>query len=141
MRYSITILCFLFLLTGCKIKPINQKINKKREGHWIEKYNQDSLEYKSIGKYKKGEPVKKWRYLVNNAIIKKEIYKRDICFTTFYHKNGKIQSKGKTKFVENKLEMHWFYLGKWKFFDENGKVILIKKYDEGKLISETQIRD
>ncbi len=136
MRKLIIPISILFLLLACKAKPINQKANKEREGLWIEKYAQDSSQYKSIGKYHKGDPVKKWRYYLNGKIIMKEKYKNDYCIRTKYHQNGKIESKGKTKLDNNDKYPHWFYTGDWEFFDERGKPILIKKYDNGKLISE-----
>lgn len=140
MRYIIIMLFSFFILYGCKTQPINQKINKQREGLWIEKYTLDSTQYKSIGKYQNGDPIKKWRYYLNSKIIKKEKYKQNLCYTTFYHKNGKIESNGKTKLESSGKNIHWFYFGDWKFFDEKGKLILIRKYDNGKLISEIKLK-
>lgn len=138
MRHFIISISILFLLLACKAKPINQKVNKEREGLWIEQYEQDSAKYKSIGTYRKGDPVKRWRYYLDNKIIMKEKYKDDYCIRTKYHQNGKVQSKGRTKLVMEGKNMHWFYTGDWKFFDEKGQLISVKKYDHGKLISETQ---
>lgn len=140
MRWTIILLLFLFLVMGCKTKPINQKINKQTEGLWIEQYTQDNANYKSIGKFHKGEPVKKWRHYLNGKVIKREKYKNNICITTFYHKNGKVQSKGKTKLETSEKNIHWFYFGHWTFFDEAGKRIMIKKYEDGNLISEIKIK-
>jgi antitoxin component YwqK of YwqJK toxin-antitoxin module len=136
MRNLIISISILFLLLACKAKSINQKVNKEREGLWIEKYTQDSSQYKSIGKYHKGDPVKRWKYYLNGKIIMREKYKDDYCIRTKYHQNGKIESKGKTRFDNDSKYAHWFYNGDWKFFDERGKAILIKKYENGKLISE-----
>jgi antitoxin component YwqK of YwqJK toxin-antitoxin module len=136
MYKTIFLLGLLSLLIGCKTATINQKINKEREGVWIEYYSQDSLKYKSIGNYHKGNPTKKWRYYINNKINKKEKYKQDFCFTTYYHKNGKIQSKGKTKLETTDAVLHWFYFGNWKFYDEKGKLTEIRKYYNGEPVTE-----
>jgi antitoxin component YwqK of YwqJK toxin-antitoxin module len=114
--------------------------NKQREGLWIEKYTQDSSHYKSIGKYRKGDPIKKWTYYLNDKIIKKEKYKGSICATIFYHKNGKIQSYGKTKIDTCDKYPHWFYLGDWNYYNEDGKLTSIKKYNNGKLLTEIKIK-
>jgi antitoxin component YwqK of YwqJK toxin-antitoxin module len=137
MRYPIIFSCLSFLIISCKTTPINQKLNKQREGVWIEYYSQDSIQYKSIGKYHKGDPIKKWYYYINNKISKKEKYKRNICFTKFYFKNGKIQSRGKTKLEIINTNMHWFYFGDWKYYDERGKLMMTRKYSNGEFISET----
>jgi antitoxin component YwqK of YwqJK toxin-antitoxin module len=139
MRYTIFSFLLLLLLLSCKTNSINQKVNKSREGIWIEQYSQDSLQYKSMGKYHKGDPVKRWKYYLNDKIIMREKYKDDYCIRTKYHQNGKVESKGKTRFDKDSRYPHWFYSGDWRFFDEKGKPILIKKYDNGKLISEEEI--
>jgi antitoxin component YwqK of YwqJK toxin-antitoxin module len=123
-------------LIGCKTATINQKENKKRVGLWIEQYSIDSTQYKSVGKYKNGDPTKKWLYYTNNRISKKEVYRKNRCTITYYNVNGTIQSKGKTKLVVTGPEIHWFYYGDWKYFDENGNLISTKKYDNGEFVSE-----
>lgn len=135
MRYLIISFCIIFLAFACK--PINQKVNKEREGLWIEEYAQDSLHYKSIGKYHKGDPVKKWRYYLDKKIIMREKFNKEYCIRTKYHKNGKVESKGNTKLDNNEKYPHWFYTGDWKFYDQKGKLNQIKKYENGNLISET----
>jgi antitoxin component YwqK of YwqJK toxin-antitoxin module len=137
MRHLIITLFLTLTLIGCKTAPINQKENKKREGLWIENYAIDSAKYKSVGKYHLDDPIKKWRYYLNGKIIKREKYKLNICNTTTYFENGKIQSKGQTKTTSDNIQIHWFYDGDWNFFDEKGKLIVTRKYSNGELISET----
>lgn len=137
MRYSIIPFILFFSLFGCKT---NQMKNKLREGRWIEQYVQDSAAYKSIGSYKKGDPVKKWRYYLNGKIIKREKYNGTICKTIFYHQNGKIQSKGKSKIDTTDKYAHWYYFGDWLYYNENEKLTTIRKYDNGELLSETTIK-
>jgi antitoxin component YwqK of YwqJK toxin-antitoxin module len=138
MRNFILTSVLILFLVECKTAPINQKINKKRVGLWIEKYAIDSTQYKSIGKYNNGDPIKKWCYYTNKTINKKEIYRKNKCITTYYYPNGNIQSKGKTKLTITGPEMHWFYYGDWKYYDENEKLISIKKYENGEFVSETK---
>ena len=73
-------------------------------GKWIEEYTLDTIQYKSIGRYKEGEPVKKWKYYANGKIIKKETYKKEYCKVRFYHPNGALQAKGITKLIEKEKE-------------------------------------
>jgi antitoxin component YwqK of YwqJK toxin-antitoxin module len=108
----------MLAILGCRIRPINQKENKKREGHWVETYALDSAHYKAVGAYHQGDPIKKWRYFLN----------------------GKIQSKGQTKTTTDSIQTHWFYDGDWKFYNEKGKLIGLKKYKEGQLLSDIIIK-
>jgi len=139
MKHVLITLILTLTLIGCKTPPINQKVNKEREGLWKEEYTQDGSQYKSIGKYHKGDPIKRWRYYLDNKIIMREKYKDDYCIRTRYHQNGKVQSKGKTKLVITGTNAHWFYSGDWKYYDEKGKLISINKYKNGELVSEIKV--
>jgi len=135
MKYLFISLFLALTLIGCKA-PINQKENKKRVGLWKEEYSIDSTKYQSVGKYKNGDPAKKWCYYTNGKIYKKEIYRKNKCIITYYNTNGTIQSKGKTKLVVTGPEMHWFYYGDWKYFDESGNLISTREYKNGELIAD-----
>jgi antitoxin component YwqK of YwqJK toxin-antitoxin module len=140
MRPFFIILFCGILLLGCKSNPINQKIDKKKEGVWIDDYTQDSIRYKSVEYYKHNEPVKKWKSYINGKIYKTEKYKNGTCTVKYYYENGKVQSKGKTKLETNSVETHWFYFGDWKFYSDKGKLEEIKKYNNGELISVQKIK-
>ncbi len=127
------------MLFSCKSKPINQKIDKKKEGLWVDNYEQDSTTYKTFEYYKNDQPVKKWKSYINGKIYKTEKYKNGICNVKYYYENGKLQSKGKTKIEVNAAETHWFYFGDWKFYSDKGKLTEIKKYNNGDLILEKAI--
>lgn len=125
---------------SCKSKLLNQTVERKREGIWIEKYSIDSAQYKSIGKYRNDDPIKKWRYYLDGKIIKREKHKGNSSFTRFYHQNGKIQSQGKTVLDTCTKYAHWYYSGSWNFYNTNGKMIMKRNYDKGKLVSETILK-
>ena len=128
------------ILFGCKSKPVNQKIDRKKEGVWIDNYTEDSTTYKSYEYYKSDQPVKKWKSYINGKIYKTEKYKKGICVVKSYYENGKLESKGKTKLEVNGVETHWFYFGEWKFYSDKGKLKSIKNYEKGELISEQKIQ-
>jgi antitoxin component YwqK of YwqJK toxin-antitoxin module len=139
MRFFYIYLLLIGFLFSCKPKQLNQKVNKQREGLWIENYGQDSSNYKSVGNYHNGEPIKRWTYYLNGKRIKKENYSNSYCRTKKYFKNGKVESKGITKITTEGEQTHWFYNGKWKYYTEKGKLILIRKYDKGEVVSEQEI--
>lgn len=53
---------------------------------------------------------------INGKIYKTEKYKNGICIVKSYYENGKLESKGKTKFEADSIQSHWYYYGEWKFF-------------------------
>lgn len=129
----------LFSFFGCK-SVLNQKIDKKKEGKWVDVYVQDNVTYKSVEFYKNDQPVKKWKTYINGKVYKSEKYKNGICIVKSYYENGKLESKGKTKLEVNETESHWFYFGEWKYYSDKGKLFQIRKYDKGELISEQKIK-
>ncbi len=135
------LLFVLYLLCSCQVQHINQKKDKKMHGKWIEEYTLDTIRYQSIGRYKEGEPVKKWKYYANGKIIKKETYKKEYCKVRFYHPNGALQAKGITKLIEKGKDIHWFYSGQWEYFDTKKDLIITRLYDKGELISEKEIKN
>ncbi len=127
----ITYLLVLIIVISCKT---NQRINNLKEGRW--KYQNivqiDTFDY--IEKYHRGNEIKKWKTYRNKKIYKTEKFKNGICFVTNYYPNGAIMSQGKTKSELNNNLLHWFYFGDWNYFDESGKLIQTKKYENGNLI-------
>ena len=121
---------------SCKTKPMNQTVERKREGLWIEKYSLDNAHYRSVGKYKNDNPIKRWRYYLDGKIIKREKHKGNICYTKFYHENGKIRAKGVTKIEDDKKQLHWYYSGTWKYYDNKSNLTTTRQYHKGDLISE-----
>ena len=129
----------LIVTSACKSEPINQMIHKKREGQWIESFVNDTIIYSSKGTYKNSDEIKTWRFFENKKLVRKAKYKKDYCFKTFYHPNGKIESKGKTKTDSSENQLYWFYDGIWKFYDTDGHLIGTKTYQQGQLISSITI--
>jgi antitoxin component YwqK of YwqJK toxin-antitoxin module len=113
-------------IISCKPK-LNQMVNHQREGKWITTDTLDSI-YTTKGRYRKGTEIGTWKYFYNNRLVQKEKYHKSICKTTFYYPNGKIMKQGNTKSESNATETHWYYFGKWYFYDKSGKLDSISNY-------------
>ena len=138
MNFKIlTLFSLLLLVSSCKI---NKTINNDRVGIWVYKDTVNGVLYKSKGRYKKSIEIKTWRYYENRKLVKTEKYSNGIChIKTFDHK-GRITSTGQSMMVEEPDGTHWYIIGEWTFFDEKGKIIGIRKYDKGVMISEEEIK-
>lgn len=124
-KFIFTIFILISLLS-CKPK-INQTVNNFPEGKWITTDTLDFI-YTTKGKYRKGIEVGIWKSFNNGKLVKKEKFKKNLCKTTFYFPNGKKQKQGYTKLVLEDSLLHWFYFGKWSFYNRNGKLDSIKNY-------------
>ncbi|MGL2962313.1 hypothetical protein ACSVH2_00670 [Flavobacterium sp. RSB2_4_14] len=130
-------LFIFFFLSSCKT---NRTINGKKEGKWVLIDTTNNDIYKHVEKYKKGEEVKTWKTFKNKKLYKIEKYRAVICHVTFFHENGKIGLEGNTKLETNAKEAHWFYFDEWKMYNESGKLIKLKYYESGVLISEIDVK-
>ena len=131
------LLAFILILTSCKT---NQKHHQLKFGKWVYQDTVNGIPIKSFGKYSKGIEKKTWLYYENNQLVKREKYKHGICYVTNYFENGAVASQGKTKLVTSTNDTHWYYFDTWNFYDQTGKLIQQKQYDNGALLSETAIK-
>ncbi|MEK8179356.1 hypothetical protein WMW71_03295 [Flavobacterium buctense] len=133
----LSLLMLSLLIGSCKI---NKTVNHDRVGKWVYKDTVNGILYKSKGQYRKSIEIKTWKYYENRKLVKTEKYSDGIChIKTFDHK-GRITSTGQSMMLEEQDGTHWYIIGEWTFFDQNGKVIGIKKYEKGVLISEEEIK-
>lgn len=128
------LLCCVFLVS-CKTK-INQYVKDdhdtdKRNGKWREEYSSNEGVLIATGKYKKGEKIGVWKMFSNDKLFQKDKIRRDITKTKKYFPNGKIMEKGQSKLEISQNERHWFYFGDWKFYNDRGELLYIKKYFNG----------
>jgi hypothetical protein len=135
-KETIMLVTLCLALVSCNTRVANRQVNKKKEGQWIEEYSLDSSHYKSIGYYKNDNPIKRWRYYLDGKTIKKEKYRIGFCKTKFYHKNGQLQSKGKTVLDTTNQYPHWYYSGEWKQYNDKEQLISRRHYLKGELKSE-----
>lgn len=137
MKNSILIL-LLFSMISCAPKKVNQYIKQNgaqlRHGLWVEDYDSDSGKLQAKGKYDKGEKIGVWKTSFHGKKYQREVIKNGIIKTKIYHPNGKIMQKGQSRTDISSNERHWYYFGDWKYYDDKGKLLFIKKYAQGKKI-------
>lgn len=132
----VSVLILFLLIVGCKT---NKTINHHREGKWIYKDSVNGILYKSKGRYVKSREIKTWKYFENRKLVKIEKYQDSICNIKTFDTKGRTKSIGQSMILEETDGTHWYLTGDWIFFDDNGKIIGIKKYQKGELVSEIEM--
>lgn len=132
----LSIFVVLLCLSSCKTKT-NQYVKtpekvQKRHGKWVEEYSSDQGTLFAKGKYKMGEKVGVWKTTSEGKRYQIDKIRKDITYTKVYHPNGKISERGQTKLDIKPDNRHWFYFGDWKYYDDSGKLLYIKRYHQGK---------
>lgn len=138
MNTKYNVLLVLLLMISCKTK-LNQYVKveekvQKRHGKWREEYSSDNGSLIAIGKYNKGEKVGTWKTTFEGRIYQKDKIRKNITKTKYYFHNGKLMEIGQSRFDISKQERHWYYFGDWKYYNEEGKLLYVKKYEDGKKI-------
>lgn len=131
---------FLIVLVSCKnVVKTNQYTKDsygimRKNGVWIEKVSSDIGDLQEKGKYKNGNKIGLWKTTFQRKIYQKEKFKKQGSVVRIYHENGKIAKKGQTKTELSNNSIHWFYTGVWKFYNEKGKLIYTKTYNNGSVV-------
>jgi len=78
--------------------------------------------------------------LVLNQLYQKDKTQNGVTKTKIFHPYGRIMEKSQSRLDVTENGRHWYYYGDWKYYDENGKLETIKKYDNGKKTDSVAIK-
>jgi hypothetical protein len=138
------LLLVLFLLFRDLFPQKLNRFDKKgqRTGGWIT-YS-DSARTKKLAecKYKKGHTVgKALYYTMDGQLEKKEISRwKKIKTTTYYPGSNIVRSKGSARVVVSPEKIHYYYYGKWKYFDEKGEPDKNCYFEKGNLVRTVRVK-
>lgn len=115
-------------------RKINQYKDGKRHGVWIIYTDSAETQRESRGRYSYNHEVGTWKYYHENGRVrKKEVFHNLRIRTRYFYPSGKLKSKG-LAFLEGDAEyLRYYYQGKWKYYDEDGKINSIIYYEKGEL--------
>lgn len=130
----------ILVLIACCIKVDAQKINQlnkkgQRTGRWIN-YEDSAKTIKSFdGRFKKGYAVGKASYYAPGGVLDRiEISRFRRLKTTMYYPNGKVRLKGRAKIENLPNKIHYYFYGRWKYYDTEGHLLKYCYYKKGELI-------
>jgi hypothetical protein len=135
----------LLILLICTFGIIHSQTNKlnknlQRTGKWVT-YDDSLKTIKSFeGRFRNGNPVGKSIYYFNGKVDRIEKKRFRKLETTLYYADGKIKAKGCARLVNGDSLMHYFFYGKWKYFDEKGKLFKYVYFDKGQITKTDYLR-
>lgn len=136
MKSGILFFCFL-LLGSCVIAQKINRLNKKGEriGRWIT-YRDDAKTIKYFeGKFRNGITTGKCYFYNNDGVLnRREINRFKKMKTTFYYPNGEVKLKGNARLENLPNKVHYYFYGKWKAYNDSGKLVKYYFYEQGKLL-------
>lgn len=134
IKYFLAALFCFSICTSCNLCINRTDKHGERNGRWKHYWDGKSLQRK--GKYKHGLEVNTWKYYdMHGNLSKIEKYNktRDTIFTSTYFPNNKIESTGQALLIyETDSTSHYYWHGKWFYFNEIGDTIKIVWYEKGR---------
>lgn len=102
-------------------KEINQyNEDGNREGKWITWWDEEEKVPMSIVNFKNGyEKGVQKEYNLDGTLRLKFRFLKNRVHVKYYHSNGKLEKKGWS--IMDYKELHYYWHGKWKFYNEKGK--------------------
>jgi antitoxin component YwqK of YwqJK toxin-antitoxin module len=133
---------FLVVISFCYVgsaqaqlfkKEINQLgKDKKRTGWWISYWDDEEKVYMSKAKYEAGKELGTSKeYHQNGNIRLKFRHQKNRIRVKYYSEDQKLEQKGWSILENNKEDTHYYWHGKWKFYNKNRKLVRTAIYQNG----------
>ncbi|MDP2424047.1 MAG: hypothetical protein U1C46_03555 [Bacteroidales bacterium] len=112
------------------------KENHQAHGRWIYYYGDSVGKIQCAGRYKNGIPVGRWMtYYEDGSKYVRTRHFKERAREVRFHPNGKLEKKGWSKLMlDDPSGIRYYWHGKWKLYDENGKLYRIVLFSEGRVI-------
>ncbi|MBS1637685.1 MAG: hypothetical protein JST26_17350 [Bacteroidetes bacterium] len=135
MRLFLTCTLLIFtLLAGAQ--PAN-RIDKhgRRQGRWITYYDDAKTIPCFRGRFRNDRQVgRAYHYLSDGTLERRETEHFGRIKTRFYYPDGRLRKKGNARIVVLPEKIHYYFYGRWKTYDEAGKLIKTETYSNGELV-------
>lgn len=131
-----TCLILLFFSSSIFCQELN-RLNKngERTGKWIT-YIDDAKKLKSFkGKFRNGITTGRCYFYNNDGVLnRRETNRFKKMKTIFYYPNGEVKLKGNARLENLPDKVHYYFYGKWKAYNDSGKLVKYYFYEQGKLL-------
>lgn len=110
--------------------------NGKRTGLWITYWDEAEKTPMSVANFKNGyEAGVSKEYHQNGNLRLKFRYHKNRMRAKYYDENRKLERKGWSVIEYNKADTHYYWHGKWKFYNEKRKIETVAMYQHGQKVS------
>lgn len=135
----LVIIIFIISICICSIqaqlfkKEINQYgEDKKRTGWWISYWDEEEKVLMSKAKFDAGEEIATSKeYHQNGNIRLKFRHHKNRIRVKYYSEDRKLEQKGWSVLEYSAEDTHYYWHGKWKFYNEKRKLVRVSEYSNG----------
>jgi antitoxin component YwqK of YwqJK toxin-antitoxin module len=144
MRFIVIVLfsvagTFAFSVQG---QIFSKKVNRldesgKRTGKWITYWDEEEKIPMSYATYKDGREHGVSKEYHNNGRLRLKFrYRKDRIRVKYYTRERKLEQKGWSRLEYNAEDTHYYWHGKWKFYDTTRrKIIRVSHYEFGEEVA------
>jgi antitoxin component YwqK of YwqJK toxin-antitoxin module len=135
------LLIFVLFYNDLSGQLFHHKINTnnsdgKKDGLWVTYYNGENKLVQSREHYKDGIETGVCKHYYSNGNIRlKWRYYKNLVKAKYYFENGNLEQKGWSRIEWTAADVHYYWHGQWKFFDEKRKLIRKAFYQYGEEIT------
>lgn len=105
----------------------------QRKGKWISYWDEEESVPMSKAKFKNGREIGVSKeYHINGILRLKFRHAPQRMRVKYYDENRKLESKGWAIMEYNEADTHYYWHGKWKYFNTKRKIERISYYEHGK---------
>jgi antitoxin component YwqK of YwqJK toxin-antitoxin module len=140
MRVLLTLfaLPFFFSLQGqCWKKDVNRLDEEgRRTGKWVSWWDEEEKVPMSRARFRDGREVgvsKEYHY--NGKLRLKFRYARHRIRVKYYSQERKLEQKGWSVIEYNEADTHYYWHGKWKFYDARHRIQRVSYYSNGEEVA------
>jgi len=141
MKYPVYFFSILFFLLSVSASAqwLKRSLNEhddsgKRKGLWIEYWDEEEKVPMSKAWFKNDKEYKSKEYYLNGKIRLKMKWHGERIKIKYYDTNRKIEQKGWAIFDFNKEDIHFYWHGKWKYYNDRRKLIKVCLYQNGEMV-------
>ena len=134
---TITIIILVVLLIPLSAEAQLFRKHKKsendslRNGKCYEYWDKEKTIISAKGFFHQGLPVKTWKYYNKDGSRRKKEKYRDNIKIKFYFESGKLDKKGYAKIDYDPKYIHYYWQGRWKYYDHKRKLYRIALFEKG----------
>ncbi len=136
MTRLVVIIILVLSVFGLPAQKIN-RMNKKGEryGKWINYRDSAKTQKFFEGRFRRDKPVGKARYYnETGGTDRLEIMRFGRMKTKMYYPDGKLLMVGKAELVEDSVKFHYYFYGRWAYYNAEGQLSKYLYYEKGKLV-------
>lgn len=136
IKYLLAVSLLLLSLPGLAqfFKKQGNRVDEqgKRKGVWKSYWDEEDKVPMSMARYKDGREVGVSKeYHINGKLRLKFRHQNGKIRVKYYDEDRRLEQKGWSVIEYNEEETRYYWHGKWKFYDENRKLVRIACYEQG----------